>query len=84
MPKLKLTVARTPEELAKALGLSASDAKEWQTQYESLKRLGNVPDSVDGDSECLRDESTARASRADCGLRRNAADANVGKAAGGR
>ena len=51
MPKLKLTVARTPEALAQALGLSAADAKEWQVQYELLKRLGNVPDSGDGEAE---------------------------------
>jgi len=38
MRKIKPTVARTPEALAKALGLSAADAKEWQVQYE-LKRL---------------------------------------------
>lgn len=38
MPKLKPTVVRTPEALAEALGLSAADAKEWQVQYELLKR----------------------------------------------
>jgi hypothetical protein len=50
-PKLKPTVARTPEALAEALGLSAADAKEWQVQYDLRKRLGNLADSVDGDSE---------------------------------
>ena len=39
MPKLKPTVAETPEALAGALGLSAADAKEWQVQYELFKRL---------------------------------------------
>ena len=51
MPKLKLIVARTPEELAEALGLSATDAQEWQAQYELLKRLGKVTDSGDSDPE---------------------------------
>ena len=49
MPKLKPTAARTPKALAEALDLSAADAKEWQVQYELLKRLGNVGDSGDGD-----------------------------------
>ena len=35
MPKLKLTVARTPEALADALALSAADAKELVGQLES-------------------------------------------------
>ena len=39
MHRLKPTIARTPEALAEALGLSATDAKEWQVQYELLKRL---------------------------------------------
>src|SRR5712664_3629739 len=39
MSKLKPTVARPPEALAEALGLSATDAKEWHVQYELLKRL---------------------------------------------
>jgi predicted XRE-type DNA-binding protein len=39
MPKIKPIVARTPEALAEALGLSSADAKEWQVQYELLKRL---------------------------------------------
>jgi len=51
MPKLKPTIATTPEALAEALNLSASDAKEWQVQYELLKRLRNVADSVDRDPE---------------------------------
>ena len=42
MPRLKPTVARTPEALAEALGLSAVDAKEWQVQYELLKRLKGI------------------------------------------
>src|SRR6185295_15198267 len=42
MPKLKPTVARTPEALAEALGLSAADAEEWQVQYELLKRLKGI------------------------------------------
>jgi hypothetical protein len=51
MPEIKPTVARTPEELAEALGLSTAEAKEWQAQYELLKRLGNVADAVDRDPE---------------------------------
>ncbi len=42
MPKLKPTVARTPEALAEALGLSVADAKEWRVQYELLKRLKGI------------------------------------------
>jgi predicted XRE-type DNA-binding protein len=42
MHKLKPTVARTPEDLAKALGLSAAEAKEWQVQYALLKRLKEI------------------------------------------
>src|SRR5882757_9894703 len=39
MPKAKRIVAETPEALAGALGLSASDAREWQFQHELLVRL---------------------------------------------
>ena len=42
MPKLRPTVARTPEALAKALGLSAADAKEWQVQYALVKKLKEI------------------------------------------
>ncbi len=42
MPKLTPIVARTPEALAEALGLSASDAKEWQVQYALLKKLKEI------------------------------------------
>jgi predicted XRE-type DNA-binding protein len=42
MGKFKPTVARTPEELAKALGLSAAEAKEWQVQYALLKRVKDI------------------------------------------
>ncbi len=42
MSRVKPTVARTPEALAKALGLSAADAKEWQVQYALLKRLKEI------------------------------------------
>ena len=51
MPKLKPIVARTAEELAKALGLSAADATEWRVQYELQKRLGDAADSGDGETE---------------------------------
>ena len=42
MHKLKPTVARTPEELAGALGLSSADAKEWQVQHVLLGRLKEI------------------------------------------
>jgi predicted XRE-type DNA-binding protein len=42
MRRLNATVAKTPEQLAAALGLSAADAKEWQVQYELLKRLKEI------------------------------------------
>ena len=42
MPKLKPVVARTPEDLARALGLSAAHAKEWQVQYALLKKLKDI------------------------------------------
>jgi len=42
MPKLKPIAARTPEELAGALGLSAVAAKEWQVQHVLLRRLKEI------------------------------------------
>ena len=42
MPRLKLIGARTPEELAEALGLSAAHAKEWRVQHALLKRLKGI------------------------------------------
>jgi len=42
MHKLKPIVARTPEELADALGLSESAAKEWQVQHILLMRLKEI------------------------------------------
>lgn len=42
MRKLKPTVAKTPEALAEALGLSAAEAKEWQVQHVLLKRLREI------------------------------------------
>jgi predicted XRE-type DNA-binding protein len=42
MPKTKPIVAKTPEALAEALGLSAADAKEWQVQYALLKKLREI------------------------------------------
>ena len=39
MPKIKPIAAKTPEELAGTLGLSAAAAKEWQIQRVLLKRL---------------------------------------------
>jgi predicted XRE-type DNA-binding protein len=42
MPKLKPIVARTPEDLAAALGLSGAAAKEWQVQHILVKRLKEI------------------------------------------
>jgi len=42
MHKLKPIVARTPEELAGALGLSEVAAKEWQVQHILVKRLKEI------------------------------------------
>jgi predicted XRE-type DNA-binding protein len=42
MHKLKPIIARTPEELAGALGLSGTEAKEWQVQHVLLKRLKEI------------------------------------------
>ena len=42
MRKAKPIVAKTSEELAGVLGLSAVAAKEWQVQYALLKRLKEI------------------------------------------
>ena len=42
MHKLKPIVARTPEELAGALGLSSAAAKEWQVQHVLVGRLKEI------------------------------------------
>src|SRR5437660_3069772 len=42
MNKLKPTIARTPDELAAALGLPTGAAKEWQVQHVLLQRLKDV------------------------------------------
>ena len=42
MPKVKPIIARTPEELAGALGLSGAAAKEWQVQEALLARLKEI------------------------------------------
>ena len=42
MHKVKPIVARTPEELAGALGLSGGAAKEWHVQHILLKRLKGI------------------------------------------
>jgi predicted XRE-type DNA-binding protein len=44
MPRVKPIVARTPEELADAIGLSAATAKEWQVQHALLKHLKHIVD----------------------------------------
>ena len=42
MHRVRPIVARTPEELAGALGLSAAAAKEWTVQHALLKRLKEI------------------------------------------
>src|SRR5579862_5149037 len=42
MPELKPIVAATPESLAGTLGLSATEAKQWQVQYALLTRLKQI------------------------------------------
>ena len=42
MPRVKPIVARTPEELAEKLGLSALAVKEWQVQRVLLKKLKEI------------------------------------------
>ena len=42
MPKLKPIVAATPETLAGALGLSSTDAKEWQVQHALLAHFKQI------------------------------------------
>ena len=42
MNRLKAIIARTPEELAGAIGLPAAAAKEWQVQHVLVKRLKEV------------------------------------------
>lgn len=42
MLKNKPIVADTPEAIAEALNLTAADAKEWQVQYELLKKLRQI------------------------------------------
>jgi predicted XRE-type DNA-binding protein len=40
--RTKRNVAQSPEEIAKAVGLTAAESKEWQVQYALLKRLQQV------------------------------------------
>ncbi len=42
MNKPKTVVAKTPEELADALGLCAAESQEWQVQFALLKRLRQI------------------------------------------
>ena|SRR5579871_3260097 len=42
MRKNKPIVARTPEDLARVLGLPTAEAKEWRLQHELVKRLKDV------------------------------------------
>ncbi|MBL8294405.1 MAG: XRE family transcriptional regulator [Bryobacterales bacterium] len=51
MNKTKAVVARTPEALARTLGLSGSESHEWQVQHALLKKLRRI----------VRDESLTHA-----------------------
>jgi predicted XRE-type DNA-binding protein len=42
MNKVKSVVARTPEALARTLGLTGAEAYEWQVQHALLKKLRQV------------------------------------------
>ena len=42
MHRLKPIICKTPEELAAAMGLPATEAKEWQLQHALLKRLKEI------------------------------------------
>jgi hypothetical protein len=42
MHKLKPIICNTPKELATAMGLSATEAKEWHLQHALLKRLKEI------------------------------------------
>jgi predicted XRE-type DNA-binding protein len=42
MRRVRPTVAKTPEALAEALGLSAAEAREWRVQDALLKRLKQI------------------------------------------
>lgn len=42
MSKVKGVVAKTPEDLAAALGLSTAEAQEWQVQYALLGKLRRI------------------------------------------
>jgi hypothetical protein len=55
MPRFKPIVARTPEELAKPMGLSAAAAKEWQVQHALLRRLKEIVKKGEDDSRRNRD-----------------------------
>jgi predicted XRE-type DNA-binding protein len=40
--RTKKITARSPEDIAKAIGLTGADSKEWQVQYALLKHLQHV------------------------------------------
>ena len=40
--KTKTITAKTPETLARTLGLSGAEAQEWQVQHALLKRLREI------------------------------------------
>lgn len=42
MSKIKPVITKTPEDLARVMGLPAAAAKEWQVQHALLKRLKEI------------------------------------------
>lgn len=46
MIRTKAVVARTPEALARTLGLSGSESHEWQVQHALLKKLRQIGTSL--------------------------------------
>src|SRR5215470_11970591 len=60
MPKLKPIVAATPETLAGALGLSSTEAKEWQVQHALLTRFKQIVRVHRFTAEIARRSGTSR------------------------
>ena len=46
MAMTRTVTAKTPEELARTLGLTSVDSQEWQVQYALLKRLRRAVDEL--------------------------------------
>jgi hypothetical protein len=57
MRKIKAIVAKTPEDLAKIMGLRAAVAKEWQVQHALPKRLDPVIQRDGDHCDIAKDDS---------------------------